>query len=81
MTPRQFSLLVERYTERVKREDRRAGGIIAMLYNINRDSEKDPDGLEWWDFYTEWKEETEQTEEQQLHVMRLWAAATKALPS
>lgn len=52
-----------------------------MLYNINRDSDKDPNGLEWWDFYTEWKEETEQSEEQMLEHMKLWASTTKALPS
>lgn len=81
MTPRQFQLLGERFQEARKREDRRAGGIIAMLYNIHRDPEKDSNGLEWWDFFLEWKEDTEQTEEAMLEVMRIWAASTKALPS
>lgn len=73
--------LVGRYREAQKRQDRRAGGVIAMLYNINRDSDKDPKGLDWEDFFSEWQETTEQTEEEQLQVMQLWAAATKALPS
>lgn len=71
--------LVERFRESQKREDRRAGGIIAMLFNINRG--ENTEGLDWYDFFPEHKEETEQTEEVMLEHMKLWSAATKALPS
>lgn len=77
MTPRLFSRLVERHNEKVKREDRRAGEIIAILYNINRDSEKDPHGIEWQDVFPEWKEEREQSEEEMFAVMQALAEATR----
>lgn len=78
MTPRLFSHLVERHNEKVKREDRRAGEIVAILYNANRNVEKDPAGIEWQDVFTEWKEpEREQSEEEMLANMRLWAEATR----
>lgn len=79
MTPRHFDYLVKRYRDLVKREDRRSGGIIAALYNINtREKETDP-VREWSDFYTEWKEPAkepeEQTEEEMFEIMKLVAAA------
>ena len=70
--------MVERYRERLKREDRRAGGIIAASYNLARASESDP-LYDWWDFFAEWKEDRpeprEQTEEEMFEVMKLFAAA------
>ena len=74
-----FSLLVERYQTHEKREDRRAGGVIAALYNLNtRTSETDPIH-DWQDFFTEWKldqsEQPAQTEEEMFEVMKLFAAA------
>lgn len=51
-----------------------------MLYNINRDSEKDSRGAEWWDFFTEWKpEEEEQTEEEMFQTMLLLTKRTEGL--
>lgn len=80
MTPRQFSLLTDRYREQVKREDRRAGEIVAMLYNANRDSEKDPSGIGWMDVFGEWKEQpTEQSEDQMFEAMMLWTKRTEDL--
>lgn len=77
MTHRQFSYLVERYREQLKRADRRAGELIAMFYNANRDAEKDPKGLDWVDVFPEWKEaEKEQTEEEMLEIVRAFAAST-----
>ena len=58
----------------MKREDRRAGGVIAMLFNINCDPEKHPHGIDWQDVFPEWKEEHEQTEEEMYEVMRLFAS-------
>ena len=73
-------MLTERYREGLKREDRRAGGIIAMLYNINRDSEKDPQGQEWFDFFTEWKEvPVEQTEDEMFQAMMLFTKQREGL--
>lgn len=80
MTPRQFNYLVERYRERLRREDRRAGEIIAILFNINRDSKAMPDGIEWQDVFPEWKEKPKhQTEEQMLATLKLWAIATNRM--
>lgn len=74
--------MVERYRDREKRADRRAGGVIAMLYNINRDSKTDPNGLDWMDFFTEWKEEPEeQTEEQMFMTMMMLTKRTEGLTS
>lgn len=81
-THRQTAYLTDRYNERRKQEDRRAGGIIAMLYNINRDSTKDPEGLDWDDFFTEWKPpQPEQTEEEMFNTMMLLAKATQEFPA
>lgn len=79
MTPRQFGLMVERYRERVKREDRRAGEMIAMFYNANRDTDKDPNGIEWQDLFPEWKEYREQTEEELAEAMRAWGKLGEGL--
>lgn len=77
MTPRQFNYLVERYRERLKREDRRAGEIIAILYNKDRDSQRDPNGIDWQDVFPEWKEAPkEQTDDDMLSNMKLWSLAT-----
>lgn len=75
---RQFELLADRRAFELKRADRRAGGIIAALYNIHtRSSEADP-MQDWQDFFTEWKEPiTEQTEEQMFESMMMW---TKVQP-
>jgi len=72
-----FSFLVERHNDRVKREDRRAGEIVAILYNANRNVEDDPKGLDWQDVFPEWKEEREeheQTEEEMFALMKMFAA-------
>ena len=71
-----FGKMVERFRERNKREDRRAGEIVALLFNTNRDTEKMPEGLTWQDVFPEWKEEQEeQTDEQMLATMMLLFSA------
>jgi hypothetical protein len=80
MTLKQFVMRAERHRESVKRADRRAGGVIAMLYNLNRDPEKDRDGIDWQDVFTEWKEKLpEQTEDELYEAMLLWAKSTEGL--
>lgn len=80
MTARQFDYLVKRYRDELKREDRRAGEIVAMLYNANRDATIDPKGLEWRDFFPEWKEEpTEQTEDEMFEAMLLFTKQREGL--
>lgn len=77
LTLRQFVALTERRSEERCAADRRAGQIVAMLYNINRDQKKDPAGATWLDFYPEWNEPTgPQTEEQMLDAMMMWVRAT-----
>lgn len=82
MTLKEFALRAERHRERVKREDRRAGEIVAILFNANRDPDK-LDAIEWQDVFSEWKEPKEsipeQTEEQMLDTMKLLAASTRGL--
>lgn len=75
MTPRQFRCLTLRYERKVKQEDRRAGGVIAALYNIHtRESETDP-VKDWQDYFPEWREEQrEQTEDEMFELMQLFAA-------
>lgn len=76
MTPRQFDYLVKRYREGIKREDRRAGEIIAMLFNANRDSETTP-AIDWQDVFLEWKEgPREQTEKEMFEMMQMFTART-----
>lgn len=79
MTPKRFAKLVERFNELQQREDRRAGEVAAMLYNANRTEETKP--IDWRDVFPQWQEEEEQSEEEMLRVMQMWAAATKHLPS
>lgn len=50
-----------------------------MLYNINRDGERDPKGAEWWDFFTEWK--PIQTEMDMYEAMLAWTQPTKGQAS
>jgi hypothetical protein len=77
MTLRQFFSLGERDKTRRRREDRRAGEIIAMFYNANRDTVADPEGMEWQDVFSEWKEVAEKGEGEMLEVMQLLARSTK----
>lgn len=72
-------VLTDRYKERTKREDRRAGEIIAILYNINRDSIKDPKGLDWQDVFPEWKEEGLQSEDEMFEAMQMWVGPPEGL--
>lgn len=82
MTPQNFFLLLKRHERRVKSEDRRAGMILAMIYNSERDREIDPAGKDWDDFFTEWKAEPEeQTEEEMFAVMQGFAKSREGAPS
>lgn len=75
MTPRRFSYLVKRFEERQKREDHRAGEIIAMIYNANRDTEVDRKGLNWDAWFPQWKEEPgEQTDDEMFEMMQMFTA-------
>lgn len=75
MTPRQFSYLVERFEDKEKREDHRAGEIIAMIYNANRDTEVDRKGLSWDAWFPQWSPEPdEQTEEEMFEMMQQFTA-------
>jgi hypothetical protein len=62
----------------MRREDQRAGEVVAMLYNINRDGKKDPKGMTWLDVFPENAAPKPQTEEQMLDAMMLWAAMQPA---
>lgn len=52
-----------------------------MLYNLNRDTEKDPTGWTWRDVYPEWQEEPrEQTEQEMFDLMMSLAKITAENP-
>jgi hypothetical protein len=54
--------------------------LAALLYNVNRDTTKDPGGKDWLDFFPEHAPaKTAQTEEQMFDAMMLWARATERL--
>ncbi len=75
LTMRQFVLLTDRWKDEQRRKDRRSGEVVAMLYNVNRDSKKDPDGKSWMDIYPEHAAaaKREQTEDEMLDAMMMWA--------
>lgn len=70
--------LGERRKERLQREDRRAGEVVAMLYNLK--AAKRDDTIDWLDVFPEWKTEARQTEEQMYETMKMWSTV-KQLPS
>lgn len=75
MTPRRFSYLVKRFEDREKREDHRAGEIVAMIYNAHRDTDEDRKGLRWYDWFPAWKPEPEeQTEDEMFAMMQMFTA-------
>lgn len=45
-----------------------------MLYNVNRDTEKDPTGARWDDFFPQ--AVREQSDDQMFDAMMMWARAT-----
>jgi hypothetical protein len=63
----------------MKMADRRAGSIVAALYNVHTRQEETDPVREWDDFFTEWKgpakEVEEQTEEEMFEIMKTFAAA------
>lgn len=64
--------MVERYRERNKREDRRAGEIVAMFFNANRNTQEQPNPIGWQEIFPEWKEpEPEQTDEEMFRTMAM----------
>ncbi len=70
---RQYVKLLERYKEGLARADRRAGEVVAMLYNVNRDGQKDPKGRDWTDFFPEHKPPKKvMTDEEMLDVGMMW---------
>lgn len=73
LTLKQLGVLRERYMGQVRAEDRRAGEIVAMIYNVNRDQKKDPKGATWEDIFPERADAEQQTDEQMYAAMMLWA--------
>ena len=83
LTPRLFFHLLDRWKDEQARRDRRAGEVVAMLYNVNRDSKKDPKGKDWMTWFPQDAVATEkepQTDEQMLESMRMWAAMINNRP-
>jgi hypothetical protein len=74
---------MERYNRQEKRNDRRIGELIALIYNQSRDTKKDPEGIDWQDVFPEWKETKdepkEQTDEEMFQVMMALTKRTQEL--
>lgn len=50
---------------------------MALFFNANRNEEKHPHGKDWTDFFPQWGEEPEeQSEDEMLQAMKLWASIT-----
>lgn len=80
MTPRMYGLLLKRHEWQRKVEDRRAGEVVAMLYNLNRDDTKDPVGWDWTDVFPEWGEPVRlQSEDEMFNAMQAWVGPAKEL--
>jgi len=47
--------------------------VVAMIYNVNRDAKKDPEGWTWLDVFPEHREEREQTVDQMFDAMMMFA--------
>lgn len=50
-----------------------------MLYNANRDSTKDPNGIGWTDVFPEWKEGKLQSEDEMYEAMQMWVGSPEGL--
>lgn len=75
-------MLTDRHLESQRRQDRRAGEIVAMLYNVHRDQKKDATGKGWQDFFPEWQQRTPvMTDDQMFEAMQMWARVTAPLES
>lgn len=79
LTLRRLMALIDRRKAQIQIEDRRAGTIVAMMYNLKRDAKKDPKGWTWQDVFPEHKEAPRaQTDEEMLNAMMIWAARKPA---
>ncbi len=63
---------MERYKEGLARADRRAGEVVAMLYNVNRDGQKDPKGSDWLDFFPEHRPKEWQGQDAMFDALMMW---------
>lgn len=73
---RQFVALQQRYEDRQKREDYRAGLIASIVANVNRDTKHQPTPWEWTEFFPAWKEPEPargQTSEEMHALLMAWA--------
>ncbi len=50
-----------------------------MLYNLKRG--KDDDAIGWLDVFPEWDERPDETEDQMMAAMQMWATVTSDLTS
>jgi hypothetical protein len=76
LTPRLFRLLQDRWYEHERRQDRRAGEMVAAIYNVNRDPKKS-DIFKWDEFFPGRSvARRQQTDEEMLMAMQMWVAKT-----
>ena len=75
-----FFRLLDRWRENEARADRRAGEVVAMLYNVNRDAKKDPKGRDWttWFPQTAEQEKAQQSDDEMFKAMKMFAMMQNA---
>lgn len=78
LTPRLFEELSDRWKAAQARADRRAGEVVAMLYNINRDRKADPRGKAWDDWFPQEDRSEPQTDDQMFAAMKMLALMQRA---
>lgn len=76
LTPRLFRLLQDRWYEHERRQDRRAGEMVAAIYNVNRDPKKS-DIFKWDEFFPGRSvAKRQQSEQEMFDNMMAWVAKT-----
>lgn len=69
--------LVDRWKDQNARGDRRAGEVVAMLYNINRPA-SDKVGKDWRFWFPQGEAQEEQSDEEMFRAMKMFALMQNA---
>ena len=73
-----LSRLVDRWRDGQARADHRAGEVVAMLYNINRDTKQDPKGKDWTHWFPQDPTAEQQADDEMFHAMKMFALMQNA---
>ena len=73
-----LSRLVDRWKDEKARADHRAGEVVAMLHNINRDPKKDPKGKDWTYWFPQDPTAEQQADDEMFRAMKMFALMQNA---